>query len=200
MIAKSEPSVLARQCKQSELVGPLASAYLDRDRGVHADNVDTALTYIDAALEVFTPEVFPHQYQRLSVDRLLESEGLVRPRLVVLSACETGLYEITNNPDEFVGLPGAFLALGVEAVIGTLWPVSDGATALLMAKFYELHLQARLSPPTALHKAQAWLRGATAADLLTFANDGAARGRIERPRLPEIEQALSATLMIYRQR
>ena len=71
--------------------------------------------------------------QRLSVGRLLEIGDLRHPRLVVLSACETGLSEIVRNPDEFIGLPGTFLALGASGVIGTLWPVSDEATSLLMA-------------------------------------------------------------------
>ena len=86
---------------------------------------------------------------------------LGRPRLVVLSACETGLSEITSNPDEFIGLPGTFTALGAAGVLGTLWPVSDAATALLIAKFYELHIEQRLSPPTALRQAQPWLREAS---------------------------------------
>lgn len=131
-------------------------------------------------------------HQRLSVDQLLETEGLGHPRLVVLSACETGLFEITSNPDEFVGLPGAFLALGVKGVVGSLWPVSDAATALLMARFYELHMMTGLSPPAALHQAQAWLRGATADDLEIYANGAAERGRIESRHLAEIRQALSA--------
>ena len=46
-------------------------------------------------------------------------------------------------------------ALGAAGVLGTLWPVSDAATALLMAKFYDLHLEAGLDPPTALNQAQA---------------------------------------------
>ena len=58
----------------------------------------------------------------------------------MLSACETGLYDINRNPDEFIGLPGTFTALGAAGVLGTLWPVSDAATALLIAKFYELHM------------------------------------------------------------
>jgi CHAT domain-containing protein len=66
--------------------------------------------------------------------------------LVVLSACETGLYDIGNSPDEFIGLPGTFTALGASAVVGTLWPVSDAATALLMAKFYELYMGKQVPP------------------------------------------------------
>ena len=99
-----------------------------------------------------------HDLAPLTVGRLLETDGLGRPRLVVLSACETGLYDIRSSPDEFVGLPGTFIALGAAGVLGTFWPVSDAATALLIARFYELHLGEGLSPPTALRRAQAWLR------------------------------------------
>jgi CHAT domain-containing protein/tetratricopeptide (TPR) repeat protein len=133
-----------------------------------------------------------HGMERLSVGRLLEADGLGRPRLVVLSACETGLYDLTSNPDEFIGLPGTFTALGAAGVVGTLWPVSDAATALLIAKFYELYLEKKLSPPTALHRAQAWLRGATNGDLDAYAKAAASKGRLEHRHLAEIEQELSA--------
>src|SRR5262249_6990230 len=128
---------------------------------------------------------------RLSVGRLLETDGLGRPRLVVLSACETGLIDIASNPDEFVGLPGAFIALGATGVLGTLWPVSDAATALLIAQFYGLHIDARLAPATALSRAQAWLRRATTGDLEAYARGAAARGRFDSRDLKQIEQELS---------
>jgi CHAT domain-containing protein/tetratricopeptide (TPR) repeat protein len=133
-----------------------------------------------------------HGMAPLTVGRLLETDGLGRPRLVVLSACETGLYDIRSNPDEFVGLPGTFIALGAAGVLGTLWPVSDAATALLIARFYELHLVGGLSPPTALRRAQAWLREASSEDLASYARVAAARGRLERRRLADIERDLSA--------
>ena len=97
--------------------------------------------------------------EALSLGRLLDTEGsLGRPRLVVLSACETGLYDIERNPEEFVGLPATFLQIGAAGVLSSLWPVDDLATALLIAKFYDLHMHERLAPPTALKGAQAWLR------------------------------------------
>ncbi|HEU0060929.1 MAG TPA: CHAT domain-containing protein [Hyphomicrobiaceae bacterium] len=133
-----------------------------------------------------------HDMAPLTVGRLLETDGLGRPRLVVLSACETGLYDIRSSPDEFVGLPGAFIALGAAGVLGTLWPVSDAATALLIARFYELHLGGGLSPPTALRRAQAWLREANNDDLAAYAKLAAARGRLNRRRLAEIERDVSA--------
>ncbi len=133
-----------------------------------------------------------HDFARLSVGRLLDVEGLGNPRLVVLSACETGLSEITRNPDEFVGLPSAFLALGAVGVLGTLWPVSDAATALLMARFYELHIGERLPPATALHRAQAWLRQATNTEIDAYVQSAAGLGRIERRHATTIAEAMSA--------
>ena len=129
--------------------------------------------------------------ERLSVGRLMDADGLGRPRLVVLSACETGLYDLSNNPDEFIGLPGTFTALGAAGVVGTLWPVSDAATALLIARFYELYWESKLAPPTALHRAQIWLRDATKEDLNTYAKTSTAKGRLERRHLAEIEKDLT---------
>jgi CHAT domain-containing protein/tetratricopeptide (TPR) repeat protein len=133
-----------------------------------------------------------HGNARLSVGRLLNTDRLGPPRLVVLSACETGLYDIGHNADEFVGLPGTFAALGAAGVISTLWPVDDQATWLLIAKFYELHMgAARLPPPTALSRAQAWLRNATEADVRAYAKAATAQGKLERRHLMELEHALS---------
>jgi CHAT domain-containing protein len=106
--------------------------------------------------------------ERLSVGRLLETEGLGAPRLVVLSACETGLYDIDRNADEFVGLAGAFVAMGAGGVIATLWPVDDTATSLLMAKLYKLHIEGGLPPARALQEAQTWLRSASEQQLQAF--------------------------------
>jgi CHAT domain-containing protein len=93
---------------------------------------------------------------------------------------------------EFIGLPGTFTALGAAGVLGTLWPVSDSATALLIARFYELHLDAaRLPPPTALRQAQLWLRQATNADLSAYARLAAKQGRLEARHVAEIEGTLS---------
>jgi len=132
-----------------------------------------------------------HDFARLSVGLLLEAHGLGRPRLVVLSACETGLSDLTNSPDEFIGLPGAFMALGAAGVLGTLWPVSDAATALLIARFYELHVGERLPPATALHRAQSWLRQATNAELTAYVEEAAKAGRMTTRQASEVARSLS---------
>jgi CHAT domain-containing protein/tetratricopeptide (TPR) repeat protein len=133
-----------------------------------------------------------HNAERLSVGRLLEADGLGHPRLVVLSACETGLSEITRNPDEFIGLPGTFMALGAAGVLGTLWPVSDIASALLIARFYELHIEKALRPAMALREAQTWLREATNADLTAYVQGAADSGRMARSHADATRAAMSA--------
>jgi CHAT domain-containing protein len=127
----------------------------------------------------------------LSVGSLLEADGLGRPRLVVLSACETGLHDIDRTPEEFIGLAGAFMTLGARAVLGTLWPVDDRAAALLTAKFYDGHIDEGLAPATALRKAQLWLRSATREELSQYARAAEAQGRLSPDETRQLEQALA---------
>jgi CHAT domain-containing protein len=75
----------------------------------------------------------------------------LRARLVVLSACETGLGKLSRG-DELVGLQRAFLYAGTPAVVTTLWKVDDRASFVLMREFYT-DLQAR-GPAQALRQAQ----------------------------------------------
>ena len=129
----------------------------------------------------------------LTVEALLETEDrLGRPRLVVMSACETGLYDISRKPDEFVGLPATFMQLGATGVLSTLWQVDDLATTLLMAKFYDLHLDQKLSPATALRQAQAWLRTASKAELIGFGKAAAARAKLNSSKLANLEASLKS--------
>lgn len=75
--------------------------------------------------------------------------------LVVLSACETGLGDITG--DGVFGLQRGFKKAGASTLIMSLWKVDDRATQLLMTEFYQ-GLTAGLSKHQAFMNAQQHLR------------------------------------------
>lgn len=56
-------------------------------------------------------------------------------RLVVLSACESGVGDVRGG-DEVIGLARAFLAAGAQAVVASLWNVHDRSAVALMRDFY----------------------------------------------------------------
>lgn len=75
--------------------------------------------------------------------------------LVVLSACQTGLGEITG--DGVFGLQRGFKKAGAESILMSLWKVDDDATRILMTRFYE-HLLAGHTKHDSLLAAQRHLR------------------------------------------
>jgi CHAT domain-containing protein len=84
----------------------------------------------------------------------LEAAGLDLwgTRLVVLSACETGLGEIKNGEGVY-GLRRALVLAGSESQVMSLWQVSDAATRDLMAAYYT-RLQAGEGRTEALRQVQ----------------------------------------------
>ena len=62
----------------------------------------------------------------------------IKADLVSLSACQSGLGEITSG-DELIGLNRAFFYSGARSVISSLWRVDDLSTALVMKHFYRLY-------------------------------------------------------------
>jgi CHAT domain-containing protein len=96
----------------------------------------------------------------LTVAEVLDDPDLtLRADLVVLSACQTGLGNLTQA-EGTVGLARAFLAKGAHSVLVSLWSVSDEATELLMRRFYTHWLEDadRPSKGEALRRAQGDVR------------------------------------------
>lgn len=73
-------------------------------------------------------------------------------RLVVLSACETGLGDVASG-EGIYGLRRAFGMAGAESQVMSLWKVSDRGTADFMAQYYQ-RLQAGEGRSEALRQVQ----------------------------------------------
>ena len=83
--------------------------------------------------------------------------NLLGAKLVVLSACQTGLGDVKNGEGVF-GLQRAFKLAGVETLIMSLWEVDDAATSLLMSTFYNEWLISGKSRREAFKEAQKKVR------------------------------------------
>jgi CHAT domain-containing protein/tetratricopeptide (TPR) repeat protein len=73
-------------------------------------------------------------------------------KLVVLSACDTGLGDVTNGEGVY-GLRRALVLAGAESQLISLWRVSDTGTLDLMARYYHL-LGGRAGRAEALRQVQ----------------------------------------------
>lgn len=92
-------------------------------------------------------------------------------RVVVVSACQSGLSELAGLPDEVISVGTAMIAAGSACAIVSLWPVDDLATAILMVRVYDEMAQNDREPSSALRAAQIWLRDLTVDDEAAFLAD-----------------------------
>jgi CHAT domain-containing protein/tetratricopeptide (TPR) repeat protein len=109
---------------------------------------------------------FDTEHQGLTLREIYANLELPACRLVMLSACETGLLD-SQLTDEYIGLVSGFLHAGSPSVVSSFWCVDDFATALLSIRFYQ-----EFTPETtvakALQSAQTWLQTRTKSDLLAW--------------------------------
>jgi tetratricopeptide (TPR) repeat protein len=115
--------------------------------------------------EALTAQLLMAHGEPITGNDLLAIEAF-EPRLVVASACQTGVMQGYETVDQALSLGTVFLGAGAAAAVATLWPVDDYATALLMCHFYESYLGSDDAatagrPAAALRAAQLWLRDLT---------------------------------------
>lgn len=115
--------------------------------GTHGDL--SAESPLDSQL-LFTPS--DDSDGLLTVRELYGFEHFTANPLVVLSACESGIGDVSSG-DDIVALNRAFLFLDANAVVASLWRVSSDATSVLMAQFH-FHLRNGHSTAEALQLAQ----------------------------------------------
>ncbi len=103
----------------------------------------------------------PEENFIMTYDKLLNMnllEEYIKPKqfvdlpveLLTLSACQTA----EGDDRSPLGLSGVALKSGARSVLGSLWPVSDTATQLLLSSFYKHLDNQNISKAKALQKAQ----------------------------------------------
>ncbi len=68
--------------------------------------------------------------------KIMEIFGLnLRPKMVTLSACESGM-GVISSADEIIGLNRAFFQTGATTLVSALWRINDVTSAVTMKRFY----------------------------------------------------------------
>jgi len=83
----------------------------------------------------------------------ITGEKLSNARLIVLSACQTGVERFYNG-EGMIGAARSFLATGVPLVVASQWDVDSDMTAELMVRFHRYRKQDGLSTVEALRRSQ----------------------------------------------
>ena len=74
-------------------------------------------------------------------------------KLVVMSACQTGLGDLRSG-EGVMGLRRGFIQAGTQNLLMTLWPVSDSLTVAVMKNFYAKAMAKDGDAPVALAEVQ----------------------------------------------
>ncbi len=135
--ARTEAIAVAKEYGVKPLIGPEASEPALRQsvgKGVDVLHLATHALY-DPYLPLQSALLLTDGKKAvpLTAERIFEKPLL--SRLVILSACETGMGQVVAG-DDILGLVRSFYLGGTSAVLSSLWPVEDAATQLFMETFH----------------------------------------------------------------
>jgi CHAT domain-containing protein/Tfp pilus assembly protein PilF len=148
-IARADKPSTTRGISQAAPSGPTASA---PTRGLNLSaNIENPLLRSGLAL---TNANLRNPGNDDGILTALEASGLNLwgTKLVVLSACDTGVGEVRTGEGVY-GLRRAFVLAGAESLVMSLWPVSDYSTRTLMTSYYK-NLKQGMGRGAALHQVQ----------------------------------------------
>lgn len=150
--------LVADRLDRTELLDSLAASFAFQFIG-HGERG----AYVADSDDLWDTELQLADGSSLGVDDVLATLTTA-PRVVILSACETGLVDARALGGGFA-VAHAFLSRGSAAVIATTRPVDDGAAARLMQAFYApVKAPVDLLDPALLSRAQATMLAGESCD------------------------------------
>ena len=165
---EKEATTIAQMLKTQAILGEQATENLIVEQMPKAKTIHFAthgllneISYLGLDIPgalAFTPtaagdETIAYDNGLLTTREILDLQ--LNAELVVLSACNTGLGEITS--DGVIGLSRAFVSAGVSSIVVSLWSIPDGPSADLMIEFYR-QMQIQQTPDKAIALRQAMLK------------------------------------------
>lgn len=136
--AREEARSVSQAYRSPALIGAAATEPALRQR------IGAGVDVLHFATHALFDPVYPMQSSLIMSDGKravpLTAERLfaqpLSARLVILSACETGMGQVVSG-DELLGLARSFYLGGASSVVSSLWPVDDDATRLFMETFHQ---------------------------------------------------------------
>ena len=154
-----EESVKALSGKKQNILHIATHGFFQPDNGQNSDPLNRCGLYfagVDKVLEKGNSALPQNVDDGILTAKEISLLDLRDAEIVVLSACETGLGDITG--DGVFGLQRAFKQAGAQTFIMSLWPVNDAATQLLMTEFYRNWITLHQPKRTAFRNAQNTVR------------------------------------------
>jgi CHAT domain-containing protein len=138
------------------LIGPQATKSRVKSEMTEADVVEFASHYVPDPRSPMRSRLLLAKGREGDDEDLEASEiydmRLPRTRLVVLSACQTGV-EQAYRGEGAIGMARPFIKAGVPTVVATLWPIEASASSALMTSFHRYRSKGA-STTDALRRAQ----------------------------------------------